>query len=189
MKLKNPVHQGLRNSQVADNYKFSIDKFFDTQWPSSCKKFHVTAVTLAMHYVFSYHYDLYQILMHTILDEKKCLLVSSMHVVLWAAVPMAAAVNSPSCLVACLIHVLRSPGHVATQPPCAACHFIPVQTWFTKLLLQSWLIDRECWLFLPTTILQSHKKINSHEFAVILNRGGFTHFVSSFRMEILWLCS
>lgn len=83
-----------------------------------------------------------------------------------------------SCLVACFIHVLRSPGHVTTPPLCTSCNFIPVQTWLTKLLLQSWLIDRECWLFLPTTILQSHKKINSHEFSVILNRRRFTHFVS-----------
>lgn len=109
---------------------------------------------------------------------KKCLLVYSMHVLLWAPVPMAAAVNTPSCLIACFIHVLRSPGHVATQPPCASCNFIPGQTWLTKLLLQSWLIDRECWLFLPTTILQSHKKINSREFSVILSGRGVTHFGS-----------
>lgn len=40
--------------------------------------------------------------------------------------PMAAVVNTPFCLVICFVHVLRSPGHVATQALCASCNFIHV---------------------------------------------------------------
>lgn len=134
-----------------------------------------TVIAVTQCIIFPINIEIYTKYQCTLFWMKKGLLVYSMHVVLWAPVPMAAAVNTPSCLAACFIHVLRSPGHVATQPPCASCSFIPGQTWLTKLLLQSWLIDRECWLFLPTTILQSHKKRNSHEFSVILNGRGVTH--------------